>query len=156
MSGEEWLKAFFQVVDHNRLNRGKKLYRDDHLLKLKKQKDGFFAVVQGSGYYQYDIDARFETDEDGMPDLEKLSVDCSCKDWVEFCKHAICAMIGYCEEGNSRSFVVFDEKKTDVEHILSRDMEQLMDLGSLPVLGKERSFDKMQSIVQKKIREQSL
>lgn len=156
MTKEDWLNEFFGIVDRNRLSRGKKMYRDQHLKSLKEHHGGFYAVVRGSRAKNYEVHAQFPVDEKGIPELEGLTIECSCKDWVEFCKHSICAVISYCEGEmtGSRKDLLDHETVTAVETLMTRNMDQLIDLGPLPVLGKERSFDKMQYIVQKKLREE--
>lgn len=156
MNKEDWFDDFFRIVDRNRLDRGRKLFQGGHLKQMNIHQYGFHAIVDGTQLSEYEIHSQFPINEHGMPDLEHLSIECSCKDWVEFCKHSICAMISYCEGRTSASSenhsFVYNKKKTEVEGVLNRNMDQLMDLGAPPVQGMERSFDQMQDMIRKKLR----
>lgn len=158
MTREKWLQQFFKIVDRNRLERGKRLYHDEKTVLFKKKNNGFFAIVQGSRSKTYEVDAHFTTDESGFPDIEELAIECSCPDWVEYCKHSICSVIHYCKdelilpEQQSKGLSKHAQEINDTIH---RDMEQIADLGPLPFLQGDQTLMRMQRIVQKKLRERS-
>jgi uncharacterized Zn finger protein len=97
---EDWLERFISIVDVNRLKRGKLLYNQGRVVQYAKNNNGFAAKVQGSGKLPYNIDADFSYDENGLPGLDDLYVECSCPDWVEYCKHSICAVLFFSGELN--------------------------------------------------------
>jgi uncharacterized Zn finger protein len=97
---EERLKEFFSIVDVNRLKRGKILYNQGSIVDFKRKENGFFAKIQGSRKLPYETKAVFSCDETGLPVIDSLYIDCTCPDWVEFCKHGICAMVYFSNELN--------------------------------------------------------
>lgn len=156
MTGEDWLQQFFRVVDRSRLERGRKLYSEEKLLSLRKTEEGFLAHVRGSRSKTYEVHAHFTTDEDGLPDIEELAIECSCPDWVEFCKHSICTMIHYCHHELDVKMEKpgrFSKYAEDVKKAMTRDMQQIADLGPPPFLSNDQTLLRMHGIVQKKLRD---
>ncbi|HET7579464.1 MAG TPA: hypothetical protein VFK33_09295 [Bacillales bacterium] len=157
MTPAEWLeKEFFPVIDRGRLERGKRLYRKGNPAIFRKNEDGFSAVVQGSRAKSYEVDAYLSLDKTGLPDIEEMSVVCSCPDWVEFCKHSVCAVIRYCEEQPSMlPDSVEREEVEDVRKAITRDLEKITDLGPFFSFRGGGSVEEMHRIVQKKLRNHS-
>lgn len=159
MSLQQWLeKEFFPVLDRSRLERGKKLYDSERMIELEGHGQGFFATVSGSRGKKYEIDAYLPVDESGEPDIETMSISCSCPDWVEFCKHGICAMIVYCSEQEGSIPAVFRTHggTEEVKKALSDEMETIMDLAPVPLLGGEAGkLRRMHRTVRMKLRDRT-
>lgn len=156
MTLQQWLeKEFYPVVDRNRLERGKKLYNSGKLVDLKDSEEGFFATVRGSGGKAYQIDAFLPVDDEGVPDIEEIVISCSCPDWAEFCKHTVCALMGYCLEQealHSATATVFNETAREVKKTLKDDMETIYDLTPIPLLRESGRLEQMHRTVAKKLR----
>ncbi|HEU5140288.1 MAG TPA: hypothetical protein VFT51_09950 [Bacillales bacterium] len=159
MTLQRWLEQeFFPVLDRHRLERGKKLYHNGKLEDLENHGQGFFATVKGSMGSSYEIDAYLPIDENGEPDIETMSISCSCPDWAEFCKHGICAMINFCkeQEGNIPTVFQTHEGAEEVKKALSDEMETIMDLAPVPLLeGDGGKLRRMHRTVKMKIRDRT-
>jgi uncharacterized Zn finger protein len=161
MTPEQWLEDFFHIVDRNRLERGKALYRQGQLLDFqeKEKEDGFYAKVKGSRGKPYEVEAYFPIVEEGLPDIEEMFVECSCPDWVEFCKHSICAIIYFCNELNheppvfSVSQTQWDTGVNEIQTAMNEDMVSITMLEPLSFMG--GTLNEMHRVVKRKLRNHS-
>ncbi|HET7615426.1 MAG TPA: hypothetical protein VFK27_00620 [Bacillales bacterium] len=157
---EQWLEQFFKIVDFGRRERGKQLYKKNKLLNFRKNPggDGFTAKVKGSGDKIYRIEAYYPQVDEGMPDIEEMKMNCTCPDWVEFCKHSVCAVMCLAKNANGESVIwkdvspEVDEAAEKISLAMKRDMETLRDLGEPPFLRGTGQFLEMHKIIRKKLR----
>lgn len=117
---ENWLERFRSIVQVSRLRRGQLLYEQGRVLQYAKTNQGFTAKIQGSRRFPYEIDADFSSDENGLPDLDDFYIECSCPDWVEYCKHSICAVLFFSDE-MSRELTRFEAESPIQNDKLKRD-----------------------------------
>jgi uncharacterized Zn finger protein len=94
-SAQNWLKEVFSTIDAKRLKRGTALYDEGSLIHFEENERGFKASVQGSRRNPYTVEGVLQLNDvdHQLPDPRKLDVDCTCPDWIDICKHSVCAII---------------------------------------------------------------
>lgn len=165
MSVEKWLNDFFRMVDDNRLQRGRKLYRAGKVtdFEINSDRNKFYAKVHGSRTKPYTVEGYFSGgSEEELPDLDDLFIECSCPDWVEFCKHSVSVMIRYAQERqqnpNAVQFVQRTEPNPEnaqvkeLKKAMSSEMVSLPTLGNPPFLDANRELKEIHGIVRDKLR----
>lgn len=119
----DWLQDFFREPDTARLKRGRDLYDQGKVSRFEGDHDGFIAKVKGSGRRSYDVNCDIDAfDENGLPDFEHFHVECTCPDWVDICKHSICAVIYYASQIDKQPGDFF---LVDMENNLTTTMNQV-------------------------------
>lgn len=165
MSVDEWLNDFFQIVDDNRLQKGRRLYHAGKVMEFgfDQDRNKFHAKVQGSRNKPYTVEGYFSgVSGDELPDLDDLFIECSCPDWVEFCKHAVSVMIHYGEERkqkpNAVQFVQSMQPEPENAQVrelkksMSAEMVSITSLQSPPFFETSRELKDIHSIVRDKLR----
>ncbi|HET7627258.1 MAG TPA: hypothetical protein VFK44_02615 [Bacillales bacterium] len=155
-----WLDDFCQIIDYDRMKRGKRLYESNHVqhFTMNSDRTGFSAAVRGSGDRIYHVQATFPQIDGEMPDIEQLRVQCDCPDWVEFCKHSICAIHFFSEYGHApvsspnKNFPEVEQAKHRIQWAMRQPMVSLPELGAPPFLNERKSFDEMHRVLLRHLR----
>lgn len=112
-----WLDDFFDYAEKGRLSRGQDLYQVGDIIDFTSSDGGFTAKVQGSGTRPYQVKATFDQKKGAsLPDPGTVSLDCSCPDSYELCKHTIGAVINWIvqmERKTIQSSNIFNIKWTE-------------------------------------------
>lgn len=94
MQVQNWLNNLFSSVDSKRLKKGKELYDNGALIHFEGHEGGFKASIQGTRRNPYTVEGAFHLfTDDNLPDPQSIDIDCTCPDWIDICKHCVCAII---------------------------------------------------------------
>jgi uncharacterized Zn finger protein len=132
---QSWLTTFFNRVDSGRLKRGRELYHSGALQHFEERESTFLASIQGSRHSPYVVEGEFLSfDSNDRPDPQAIDLECSCPDWIDVCKHSVCAVIQLAVEMDKRlgtSFRPITKKKEQNLVMTSEDKkveDQLQEL----------------------------
>lgn len=128
-SAQNWLKEVFSTVDSKRLKRGTVLYDEGGLIHFEENERGFKASIQGSRRNPYTVEGVIQLiDDDQLPDPRTLDVDCTCPDWIDICKHSVCAIIHIATKLDKRSLPPLQETSFSKTRQSRKQQDDLQEL----------------------------
>lgn len=126
---QNWLKELFSTVDSKRIMRGKDLYDDGSLIHFEEREGGFKAYIQGGRRNPYTVEGEFRlVDDIHLPDPHSIDVNCTCPDWIDICKHSVCAIIHLATKLDKRTLPPVEKTALTTSRLSRKQQDDLQEM----------------------------